>query len=523
MLNKNTNSSETRADAKERVLRFNISHLYSNTSLERAYIFILLLLSGFLRLTQLEFSDFYGDETKVFFLRKDTAAMDFLLNQRKGPIQFVVAWLTETVFGSYDELLTRLPYALAGTLAVIVFYYLVKDLYARRVAALAALLFSFNGFFIAFSRTVQYQSFLILFGLLSIYFFNKYTHHGFRFTDRRQFQRIYLTLSGIFLALAYLAHWDAVFYDLVLALFILKYIFEHAKNERWSVVKDMFIYMAIPFLFLLGIFYIPYFSGGYFSEHVSGYISRRFSGSNQLPHNSSYTFWLYNPDLVYFIPFLFAPFAWSKFKEGLRTTTIIMFAWFGVPFVLFEFFVSNPGTHIQSYFIPLFILSALGIVYLYDLLKYKILCDIVSSVLAVGFIVMFAVSCYSYVPFVNTGYPWTRSYRGPLIVDPLDKNEYQYFIYGFPYDGGWRDVRAYFEANGYPRSFYTNDNLTIGEYYLHGVSTHTMTPEQPPEYYIYVVKNQEYLPIDPMVSTNYVRVYDVVKNNMLVAQIYKIK
>lgn len=470
---------------------------------ELVFLTFLLFFSAFLRIYQLGYSDFYGDETKVFYLRKDVGAQDFLLNQRKGPMQFLIAWGSEKVFGTYDEFYTRLPFALAGLASVFLLYFLVREFYGRKVAAIAATLFSLNGFFIAFSRTVQYQSFLLFFGLLSVYLFVLYMKSGFTFADRSLDKHLLLFGSGVSLAFAYLSHWDAVFYDVVLVILLVKYVADLDRDRRFYVIRDIIVFLGIPFLTVLALYFFPYFKEGYFTEQVTGYISRRVNGSNQLINNSSFTFWLYNPEFVFYAPFLFVPFAFSKYKTGMKFETILLFMWFLIPFFVFQFFISNPGTHTQNYFVPLLVLSALGFVRFHDLLKGRFTRNILKSIALLSAFMMFLVATFSFVPSVNTGYPWQTSTRGPMVIPRLEKDSNQYFIYGFPYNGGWRQVRDYFVEKGMPRSFYTNDNVTIGEYYLYGVPAHRMHPEQMPEYYIYVYKNQEYTEIHPEILIQY--------------------
>ena len=126
----------------------------------------ILVLSFLIRFVGVGYSNFYGDETKVFYLDKTIPAFEFFMDQRKGPMQFFVVWLVEKFSGVPDELYTRLPFAFAGFLSVVVFYLLSKKLFNDKVALLSTILFSFSGFNIAFSRTVQYQSFLILLAYL---------------------------------------------------------------------------------------------------------------------------------------------------------------------------------------------------------------------------------------------------------------------------------------------------------------------------------------------------------------------
>lgn len=467
--------------------------------IERTFLIVLVLLNIFLRLLQLGYSDFYGDETKVLYLRKDVSAVQFLLDQRKGPVQFVVAWVMEKFTGGYDEFWTRLPYSLAGIASVFVFYFVVRNIFGKRIAAIASLFFTFNGFFIAFSRTVQYQSFLILFGLLAVYLAQLYV--------KRQ-KSYLLVFSSVFLAGAFLSHWDAIFY-----LFVILLIFLNKKHFAKN-IKDYLLFFVVPFLVVSALYYLPYFYQGYFGQNVSNYILRRIDGKEQLPNNSSFTFWLYNPSIIYYVPLVFIPFAFKKYRKGLSAELAMVFAWFFIPFLMFQFFFSNPGTHTQNYFLPLLILGSLGLVSFYDSFTNIDIKNILKSLFLFVLTLMFIVSSYAFVPAINTGYPWQGS--------SLDKHRNQYFIYGFPYNRGWREVRAYFQEKGWPRSFYTNDNVDIAEYYLNYSAVHIPYDTQMPEYYIYVVNSQEgdILPVEIAASYNVEK--EILANGAVIAQIFRL-
>ena len=474
---------------------------------EKLYLVFLTLASAFLRLTQLGYSHFYGDETKVLFLRKDQALWDFLLNQRKGPIQFLVAWFMENITGGFSEFWMRLPFALAGVASVLAFYFIVRKMFNFRVAALAAPLFSVNGFYIAFSRTVQYQSFLVFFGLISLlallYAF-----------ENKRYQNLLFVVAAVSLALSYLSHYDAVFYDIAAAGILVWKFMESTQKNRF--LKSLVLYILVPFLLVVGAFYIPYIQQGYFSDLTVNYLERRADGQEYLKNKSIFTMQIYNT-WVFFVAAALAFFAFIKEFDARR---IVVFVWFLPAFILFEFIFLNPGTHIHNYFPPLFILIALGVEYLREKFGPKLTKPLVHVLPAV----LFAISAMIYVPFLSQGYPWRNS---DLLVRKLEKNRvekrFHLFLYGFPYNRGWDQVAEYFDANTTPRSFYTNDNLTIGEFYLHGVAPHSFGNLQYPEYYIDVLENQEFNITPVEVLHDYDLVQKIYVDGKHASTIYKVK
>ena len=91
---------------------------------------------------------------------------------------------------------------------------------------------------------------------------------------------------------------------------------------------------------------------------------------------------------------------------------------------------------------------------------------------------------FIYIPMFNFGYPWK-------VFSP--NKTYHLYLYGFPYNRSWDEVGSYLKSKE-ARNFYTNDNITVAEYYLYGIpSTQLVISEkQYPQYYIYVYDNQEF-------------------------------
>jgi len=144
--------------------------LLKKLGFEKTFLIVLIVAGFAVRFSGLGYSHFYGDEIKTLYLDKTIAASDFLLDQRKGPIQFVAAWVMEKISGGYDEAWVRLPFSLASVLSVVIFYFVVKKLFGNTASYFSTIIYAFSGFSVAFGRTAQYQSFLMLFGFLSLLF-----------------------------------------------------------------------------------------------------------------------------------------------------------------------------------------------------------------------------------------------------------------------------------------------------------------------------------------------------------------
>lgn len=431
-------------------------------------LLLVLFISAVPRFMQLGYSHFYGDETKALYTKKSSPPREYLMEQRKGPMQSLVSWTMEKLSGGYDETFTRLPFAVAGLLAVLGLYLFVRGIINIPTALVAALLFSLNGIYIAFSRTVQYQSLLLMFGFFSIWFFYLYAEKK---------KLLFLIISSVLYAFCILSHYDGIFFVIPM-LYIL-------MIHREIPIKHIIAGFILPFILLAGSFYFPYFLGGFFRGKTFTYLYQRALGFYLLPNNSIFTFKTYNPFVVFFIPFLFSI---VPFLRKFGKLEIYLLAWFLVPFLIFEFVFSNPGTHIHNYIIPLMVISAYGIYLVYTYLKNNILKTVFTIVISFVLLSMAVLNYFVFLPALNTGYPWKDSYIGPLKLAKVPKDKYQIFIYGFPYNRGWKQVREFLftSVTEKPRNFSTNDNVTIAEFYL----TPLLAFHARPQYYIEVFDNQ---------------------------------
>lgn len=434
--------------------------LVEKVGFEKVFIGLVFILGFFVRTLDLGYSHYYGDEIKTLYLDKTVSASEFFLNQRKGPVQFFAVWVMEKISGGFSEGIIRLPFSLASSLSIIFFYLFVKKIFGRNAGYFSTAIYAFWGFSVAFARTAQYQSFLLLFGFASIYFATVYRETG---------RRLHLLASAFLLALSLYSHYDGIF-------FLIPIVFISVK-DRVSFFKFLKFFL-LPSLIFLTPFYLPYLLKGYMSSNTVNYISRRVSGSGYLENNSLYTISVYNPLYLFFMLMLPAVYGFVKKWDKNNVITKI---WFAVTFVFYEIFISNPGTHIQIYLIPLIILSGVIMSELPKALRYLY-----------GFVIALymCVSFITFIPSLNTGYPWKDSSYLGLRVPKIQKT-YQLFLYGFPYNRGWDQISKYFYAKDGVRGVYTNDNDSFGDYYLLGLNYTPPGTNFIPQYYIEILDNQE--------------------------------
>lgn len=443
-------------------------------------ILALIILIAFIpRFLQLGYSHYYGDETKALYTQKAMAPAEFLFNQRKGPAQFIVTWGVETLTGGYKEAFIRFPFALAGLFSVIFVYLfmyeLIKD---RRTAFVTAVFFAVNGFFIAFSRTAQYQSLLHFFLFFTLFVLILYLR-----TEKPRVRWSLLILGAVSTGILFLTHYDAVF-----SLVPIFYIFGKKLKQDSKYIREI-LYVFFPVVLLMvGLYYVPYFKNNYFKDNTAAYLYQRALGFHLKKHSSLYTYFVYNPVKYTIFPLLLSIFSLLNKRRPL---VFMLWVWFLIPFITFELVFSNPGTHIQNYIIPLIILAGIGIIEVFDRLQSeKFLQSVYFVMVSLSISVLWMVNCAIFIPYFNKSYPWVDYKLGPLNIQRVAKDDYQLFLYGFPYYRGWDKVADYLnsdEVEEEPRNYATNDNDTIAFFYLNPLTIYRGKPQ----YYIVIPYNQE--------------------------------
>ena len=127
-------------------------------------LILLLAVGGYLRLANLGYAEFHGDEARGV-LRAAAVIQgheDVLFLHKKGPTEIVLPALIFVLSGHLNETTARLPFALANVAALCAIWLLGWRLLGPLTGWLAAFLLAFDGYLIAFARFVQYQSVVLL-------------------------------------------------------------------------------------------------------------------------------------------------------------------------------------------------------------------------------------------------------------------------------------------------------------------------------------------------------------------------
>jgi hypothetical protein len=451
--------------------------------LEKLLIITLFAVTCALRFIHLGYSDYISDEPGTFFYRggkkdPEMTKTEFILTQRKGPLQLFVGYVPYSIVGNYDnELAQRLPFAIFNVAAIMVFYALVRKITKSPITAfVSALVLSTNGLITAFGRVAQYQSLNMFFSFLSLYFFANLLD------TTPEAEKKYLKssiLGSIAFCFSFLAHWDAVYY-LIPTLFMVATFFLRARVPNTYKFK-LALYNILVVALLTLPFMIPYIAKMQSLPDNVSYAQSRIALLNPFEDRQNiFRFELYNPFVappLYVIGTTLGIFG-SLFLvlRKKASTNILVFAfWFVGVFFVFRFFVAYTGSHFYNYFIPATILVGVGAHFLFSLFhnltpKIRLLIHLLLG-LCVGLILAF-LTYQTYLLFVDhkLEYPWqqekilsweTREYT--------HKDEMRHKI-GFTHKRYWSEVNDFVNEqnriNGENFGYYTNEYPQVPKYYM---------------------------------------------------------
>jgi 4-amino-4-deoxy-L-arabinose transferase-like glycosyltransferase len=231
---------------------------------------VVLVLAAAVRLPRLGYAEFHEDEVEVTSLATRTiGGEDYaVFLHRKGPEQMLPPLAGWLLAGRITEGWARLPFALAGLLGVAAL-----TLFAHRLGGGAAglttgLLLALNGYFIAFSRMVQYQAIIFFLASLALICWWWALEEG-------ETRLIWPAVLGLVVSL--LAHYDALLY-LPVAAYLAWRIWQRRRGARPALLVAGLLAAGV----LLS-FYIPYVRDPQFEQTRTYLVESRVG-----------TAWLYN-------------------------------------------------------------------------------------------------------------------------------------------------------------------------------------------------------------------------------------
>lgn len=397
-------------------------------------IALLIGVSLLLRLANLGYSDFQGDEilTLCRFSDFETRGQffDYLLGQRKGPVQFLVTCafsLIDPTFSS--ELALRLPFAIANILALLCLFLVVYRLFSLEIAIYSSFLFAVNGIFIAFARIVQYQSFVLLAGLAGIL--------GLTLALKDEKWRLAgLYLGCIAAAIGLLAHFDAAFFLPPIAVLVLHWWLKFRTQPDFAHLRAHLIAaVTLAALLVLG-FYLAYvFQLG---PSQLNYWRNRFTGDST---NFMRLFQFYNPGPVLWIGLVWVILGLTRIRNSFNWQ--ILLAWLLPPFIFMVLIFKESLTHAYTYLLPLVVVAGVGVDAMLSWFRRHVRGKSFQIIQASVMIVFLLFSYFSYELFIDHDpeYPWSPK----RILGMELEGGFVTGTFGFPYSRAWREIGSWFE------------------------------------------------------------------------------
>ncbi len=482
-----------------------------------AGLVFLFLVSAFFRLTSLGYSEFQGDEARAA-LRAAGVLQGYeevLLIHKKGPTEILLPANVYALTGRLNEAAARLPFSLANIAAIFATFLLGWRLLGPITGWTAALLLALDGYFIGFSRIVQYQSVVFLTSMLTVLIV-------YRTTRLAEERARYWLLAAIILATGALSHYEAVIVALPAA-FLLGVLLL-AREPVTRIVRQL-----APALLaggtLLAIFYVPFVLHPNFAATYA-YLTERRIGK-QFPYNNLADFFLRTTvySSTYYVVLMIALVAvafvlacrrgWGErvlvpallLVAGVllvslnpswltvngRDYTVFLFAvalalmwivprmspeerllwiWFGVPLLLAFFLTRKPRSHVYVFFMPWALLNGYVLQRAFAALKSRVgarratVLALTATALAVA-----VFGAYEYFYFVYNRVEILRTWKenrppGFWVVYNEPDNK---ALFGFPLRNGWKVVGALYAQGVLNDVYETNEKEAwVPDWYTRG-------------------------------------------------------
>lgn len=500
----------------------------ANKDLKTSFILLAAIIIGsYFRIAHLGSSEFQGDEARAMIM---VAAIhdgteDILFSHTKGPVEVLMPLATSIGSETTNEFLARLPFALAGVFTILGVFILVNYLSLQRspwVASLAALLVANDGFLIAFSRIVQYQSLVVLWSLAGLILALKALQTKNLEQTSEQAMR-YFALSYLAVAFAVLAHYDGIFVLAPIGLLTFVYLYRYPRE----ILKVALA--TLPSLFALAIFFIPYLQSDNIGS-IYNYLARRTTNNRQglsLRNNFPQYFMklcFYNEARYLILLLCLSAFGVVKMvgnclNKKYRLHAFVVLAWLAFGAITYGCIIRRPNTHFYVAIIPALLLAAFG----FEFIKTKALEARPTGWLAT----LLFTSAFCFALFYNyriylVQYPSYQVYypegRNPLFYTPYGNKRPSGGYFGFPHNGGWKSVGSLDQQGKLNGSLRPNEDPLVVSWYLGRL----VTREQIPQFYALSTKARETRKVEQnILAKHYKLKYQVTSQGRDLINIYQ--
>lgn len=486
--------------------------------------FLILLIGGaLLRFPNLGYAEYHGDEARAA-LRAAAVIQgyeDVLLIHKKGPTEILLPTVIYSLSNHLTETTSRLPFAIAGFVALFAIWLLGWRLFGPLVGFIAAFLLMFDGYYIGFARIVQYQSIVILMTACVVLILH-------RLTVRPVASIRYLTLAALLLATGLYSHYEASLAILPAFYFLVVLLYRHPNVRKQTLVATLIA--GTIGVAMLALFYVPFVLHPQFGATLTYLTERRIgldipgadaTGDGGFPYNNLADYFLrstvYNTTyyellrmlaLVSALIFLYAKL-WGRrlagvlgllllailvvtftqpqwFVVGETDYTFLFFGlallppllafklpanehalwlWFGLPFLFALFFTLKPRTHIYIFFMPWSLLIGLTVVRAKAWLNARMTRGTVNVAgVTLGTICALLFGIYAYTYFIYNGVEVLRLWdtdRPPGYWTAYDRPDHL-GMFGFPLAAGWKVAGALYGDGTIAGDYENNEDKQWG-------------------------------------------------------------
>ena len=483
-----------------------------------AGLLTLLLVAGFLRLPNLHYSEFQGDETRAL-LRTAEAIQgyrDALMTHKKGPGEILLPASHYVLVDRINEVTARLPFALLNLTGLLAVFLLGWRMFGPRVGWVAAMFLALDGYFIGFARIVQYQSMVFCLVVLTVLVLYRLVRVPRRLPN-------FLTLAALFLGTAMLAHYEGAL-AVIPGLFLLFMLWR--RGVALAALGRALIAPVLVGGAILAAFYVPFVLNPAFAVTYA-YITVNRIGTT-FPYNNLADFFgrttLYNTTyaLLLWIALTVAGVAvvyarhlprgaawaagllvaggmavslaqptwltlggqdqtWGFFAlvmlsvwlmPRLRLEERTVWLWFGAPMLFMLFFTLTPNTHVYGFIMGWSLVIGWVVSAGYTALAARLgsgRTRALGSALAAGLILLFG--NYATWYFVLTDLEVLRNWRtlrpaGYWVTYDMPTNM---SIFGFPLRNGWKAVGALTADGVLDAPFALHGKEPVADWYTRGL------------------------------------------------------
>jgi hypothetical protein len=249
-------------------------------------VIALVILASSLRLIELGYSEFQGDEARATLLAADVASGvdNILLVHQKAPGEVLLPAASYSLLGTLNEFNSRLPFSIAGITALLMAYGLARRMmeelpngkqYAHTVGIIAMAILTVSGYLIAFGRLLQYQSVVLLCHLSAAWLCWRFYESGpVRNSKGVATIQPNLIVAAIISGVGLIAHYEGILIVPVLLLLFGLGVYRHRvaiKDAARMIGATAFMLLLVP-----ACFYVPFVTSPSFAV-TSEYVLRRVS------------------------------------------------------------------------------------------------------------------------------------------------------------------------------------------------------------------------------------------------------